>query len=290
MRGLLGIALIPLVIAGCTSSEPPYGGTPRENQQPKIVSLSPSTTELAFGINRQQVLHGRTASANYPNAVQSIPVISEGPQPNYERIAATGPDGILLDGDLYSAAELEKLKEITPNIFIIDSNTIEDFTKEVLRLSVMIGGETNASKYVDKILREKEIAEGIPEDKRPTAIAVMGEQGEYRAAGSDSFVYDLLQSSGLSARGPEGKMWETVSAEKIITWDPEIVIASGDAAAARFQDDPRFAGLKAVKNGRVFGSDPDILLRRGSRVDKLMAQLRRVATIAAGLEADGEAS
>lgn len=275
---LPALALFLLVAAGCNnSSQAIVGGKPRPKEFRAVISLSPSATEVIAAMSKGDVLRGRTASCNYPALVQHIPVVA-GVKPDYELIAKIKPDLIVYDKDLYSAADIAKLKEICPDHFSFEGETVDAFTTELSSLSAMLGGESNMSKYVDKIFQAKQLAQSSGPAKKPKVAMLMAGQGsEHMINGIDSFQADELRDSGGEPVGPKGKLFVSLSPEVLIQADPDFVITAGDPAG--FLKDSRFKDLRAVKENHVFGINADIALRRGGRVDVF---IQNVSNILAG--------
>ncbi len=264
---IAGLAALALSASGCVASGNAIGGKPRENQQPKIVSLSPSTTELVAKSGSSQVLVGRTASCNFPMNVQSQPIIMAGVKPDFERIAASEANYAVYDADLFSEADLSKLKEIGVEPIPFQAKNFEDFSDFCYRLAKRIGGETMLSDYIDSIV--KKIAEGRVEDgeAKPRALFLSGSEGEYLALGRGTLLADITGRMNGEVVGPDADRWTAMNAEAILAADPQVIVCAG--SAQRVLADPRLAQTSAVKARLVVDIDADILLRSGQRLDQL---------------------
>ncbi|MEZ5163592.1 MAG: hypothetical protein R2688_07525 [Fimbriimonadaceae bacterium] len=69
--------------------------------------------------------------------------------------------------------------------------------------------------------------------------------------------------------GSDSKKFETVNVEQLLQWNPDIILTTEEGAKA-IGADARLKSLNAVRDLYVFGTDPDILLRAGVRVDDLL--------------------
>jgi iron complex transport system substrate-binding protein len=76
----------------------------------------------------------------------------------------------------------------------------------------------------------------------------------------------------------------TVSFEQVVKWNPDIIIASGDAAKNMIMTDPEWHALKAVQAGRVYAP------RAFAGLDGLQAVLGMVWTQGVLLEGDDAAA
>ncbi len=269
--GLLIVSALALAV-GCGPANQQLGGRPRQKVYRSIVTLSPSTTELLSvtqQLNAQRV-RGRTAADNYPKAtVDQIPIVAS-VKPDYEKIAAIKPDLVLYDKDLFNANDVEKIKKLGADTFVLDAVTVDDLVKELYALGSMVGGETNVSDYVDKIYAARAASASITVHPK-VAIIMPGDGGAHMIAGTDSFDADVVKSAGGQLVGPKGSIFVPLDPEFLLTQNPDWIISVG--APTALLTDPKLKALKAVSQGKIFGISADILLRRGARVDSLITAI-----------------
>src|SRR4029077_10476589 len=78
----------------------------------RVVSLSPSFTEILFALGAGDRVVGRTTWCDYPAAALSVPSVGDGLNPNVEAVAAQHPDLVVLYRsalDATAAAQLTRL-------------------------------------------------------------------------------------------------------------------------------------------------------------------------------------
>ncbi|CAN5469254.1 N/A [soil metagenome] len=279
MRRFAPFLALAVLLAGCTTTATPVGGQPRPKRITSVVSLSPSTTELVTTINYTGILKGRTASDNYPKSVETVPVVAS-VKPDYEQIKTISPGLIVYDASLYNAGDIQKIKELGFDTFAIDANTIDDYTTELYKLGSLLAGETSVSDYIDRVLSSRSSAMGdAPSPKPKVAVILPGSGGEHYIAGTKSFVADVVRASGGEPVGPDADKFVPLSPESIVGQAPDTIVigAKADNAAAQvglILNDARLRSLPAIVNKRIIPIDEDVLARRGSRVDKLIDNLR----------------
>jgi len=93
----------------------------------------------------------------------------------------------------------------------------------------------------------------IPKSDRPRVYYGRGPEGlETGLAGSINL--EILGAAGaanVAAAAGKGGLTQ-VSLEQILSWKPDTILAASGKFAASVKTDPLWAGLDAVKNGRVF--------------------------------------
>lgn len=281
MRRALSLLLLPLVLlaAGCRQDSGEIPLKVRKETYRKVASLSPSTSEILsmpFGVT----LVGRGEYDNYPqNVLTSVPVVA-GVKPDYEMLGKIAPDLVVYDAALFNAQDQEKLKALGLRSFKIDANTVQDFRTQVFELASLLGQESRASDYVDKLDIELNNAKGTPITPTPkVAILMPSTSGNTMIAGTDSFIADVVRQDGGEPVGPKGSEFVPVNPEALISFNPDKIIVNGTkddhAGYDAFMKDPRYQVLRAVKGNEVTVLDSDIMLRRGARVDQLIKGVYR---------------
>ncbi len=273
---IAGVALLALLllVAGC-QPEPNQIEPPKVAK--KVVSLSPSLTEIVTVYGRTDILAGRTASCNYPPYVGKVPVVMSGIKPDYEKVAELKPELVVYDADILSEADVAKFKELGIPTFGLKAKDIAEFQRELFRLGSLVGTESRTSDYVDKIEAARALARVQKPKNPPTAAIVLpGSGSEHMVAGTGSFLAKFLEECGAKVLGPESDRFEPLNAETLVSQNPDFVFVAGEPAL--FLQDARFKGLKAISDNHVVGLNPDVALRKGSRVDTLIKSVSNLLT------------
>lgn len=265
---LLGALLLAALFGTGCEGPRTFGGIPREKLEIKTVSLSPSATEMlsTMGVT----LKGKTKACNFPPMLVGVPIVGD-LKPDYEALTSIKPDYIVFDGDLYSKEEVAKIEATGAKTVEIRATTVNDFIKEMFTVAALVGTEQNTASYVERIRAQKRTSEGDAPSPRPKSVMIIpGTNGSHYIAGVKSFQADLIRVLGGDAQGPDSTKFEPLKPEFLIGLDPDLIIVAGKTKD--FMADTRFKGLRAVKELRLFGMEPDLLLRRGGRVDQVILQ------------------
>ncbi len=272
------LPLIAILAAGCFRPVT-IRGVRRPFVIHRIVSLSPSTTEIVgmYGVG----LAGRTGACNFPVSVQKLPVYG-GVKPDYEKLAKDRPDLIILDADLYSGADQQKLRALKFSTFTMKARTINEFTDELKQFGAITGSELTTSGYIDTIHAARATAQATSMTPKPTVLALSGATNSI-AAGTKSFIADEIRASGGEAVGPEADRFVPINPEVLLQTNPDVILLAieskenqkliDDPEYKAFVSNPRYQALKAVKSRSVYPINGDILLRRGARVDQFITAL-----------------
>lgn len=264
------LAAVAATITGCAPTEQTVGGKERPAEQLQgIVSLSPSVTEalVAAGVPIQGIT-GRTANCNHPTFIQGKVVVT-GTKPNFELIAELKPSYVIYDTTLYSQADIAKLEELGLRTISFEPTSLQKYSDFIVQVAKLSATETTASEYLDKIYAAIDVLRGVvPPDTSVAVLTGDATQG-YLAAGTNSFLADLFTQGGLTVKGPAADRFQPASIEQLVADNPSVIIATKETAEAVLAD-PKLQALSAVRDRKVLGVNPDILLRAGGRVDVLL--------------------
>ncbi len=265
--------LASLALSGCGSHFQYWKQAPRTSIH-SIVSLSPSTTEI-IGSNSFSALKGRTAADNWPATVKNVEVVAS-VKPDYEKVRAIQPDLIIYDASLYSPGDIEKIKALHFDTFEIKATTVPEFENELWALGDMIAQQTNIGDYVARIDSSVGTAKGDPPKPTPKVVVLMpGRGGAPMISGTKSFIGEVVRIAGGQPVGPEVDRFVPANPEVLIAANPDVILVpTTPEGAAKDIDsilkDARFQSIQAVRSKNVKALDQDVVLRRGSRVDKFV--------------------
>ncbi|WP_434310436.1 ABC transporter substrate-binding protein [Hominifimenecus sp. rT4P-3] len=149
-----------------------------------------------------------------------------------------------------------------------NNQTVEYECEDILALGRIFGVEDRAQALVDEILGSCDnINTTLGDTARAKTAVLEDEGGTYRVYGQDVLGGNVAEHGGAElVAGLHGNN-ENLSAEDLIALNPEVifmvwyegytvgdaVVESDEAAAGLILDNPAFASLQAVQNGRVYG-------------------------------------
>jgi len=241
-----------------------------EKTPSRIVSLAPSVTEILFAVGAGNKVVGVTAYCDYPPEVKEIPKVGDVTHPNIEKIISLSPD-LVIAHRLNDLSVIEKLDALGIPVIALDEKNLEDVMKSVELIGKITGNEENATKIVSE-MREKieEINKSVK--TRGVRVMVVVWHDPVWIAGGETFIDDLIRICGGVNVFEEVRGYQIVGYEEIIKRDPEVIIvmrdkyAGGEIPYEAIMKDERLASISAVKNGRVYMIDADIISRPSPRL------------------------
>jgi iron complex transport system substrate-binding protein len=237
------------------------GGTATVTAKPtRIVSTAPSNTQTLFALGVGDRVVGVNSLDDYPPEVADIAKVGDY-QVNTEAVMALSPDLVLG----YSGNE-EGLAPVTAAgapVLIFNPVSLEGIYANIDTIGKAVGATQEAALLVTSV--KESIQEAADAAKAagdtPTVIYILDATQQPYTAGSGTFVDELLtlaSAANIASQSDDGNAetqgYYPMAPERLLAADPDMIILSGLAftSVEQFTSDPRFAGLTAVKEGRVF--------------------------------------
>ena len=275
--GVRAVAMLVWCIAcllGCGEREPYVPPEVAPGDYRRIISLTPSVTEILFALDAGDRLVGVTSWCDYPEAAKALPRVGDFLEPNLEAVLTLAPDLIILapTGSLLRK-QYDNLLTFDLKVLVVWNNTLEETFSAIRTIGSTIRMDAPAAALVDelrKAWRSGKARFGKARGKR--VLWVVG----YRplvAVGEGTYQAELLEAAGGINVIPKGRGgWPAINEEFVIETDPEVIIdsAMGGEDQEAGTDVPRFwsrfPAVEAVREGRIRVRMEDALYRPGPRM------------------------
>jgi len=245
----------------------------------RIVSLAPSNTELLFALGLADRVVGVDKYSNYPPEAARKPQISDYSSTNLEQVLATEPDLILAAGitsrDVIASFEGRGLA-----VVVLNPPTLDGVFGDISLLGQVADVNGDAAKVRgDLESRLATLTARLATASTKPRVFFELDATQFFTVGPKSFIDDLItRAGGANIAAAATTAYPKLSAEQIIAKDPEVIVLSDEgfgATVASVGTRPGWAGISAVKGGRVVAIDPDLTNRPGPRVLDALEQLAR---------------
>jgi len=241
----------------------------------KVVSIAPADTEIAYAIGGGSKMVGVTSFDDYPAEAKNLPKVGDFSNPSVEKIVSLEPDLVLAAGGIQAGLR-SKLEKLGMQVFVVDPTTYDGVMTDITKLGQLMSLEANATKVVAGMTaaKEKVQARVASLDRPATFIEVYSKP--LMTAGKGTFIDDLVTLAGGANIGAQaGDGFPNFSSEVLVKDDPAVYVAMAGSQSmpGAIAKRPGYSGLAAVKDGRVFVIDDDLVARPGPRLAQGLEQL-----------------
>jgi cobalamin transport system substrate-binding protein len=272
-RSFLVVLFMLLAIAcgsGGTESAPPTVAAPAVQGPERIVSLSPTATEMLFAIGAGDQVVAVDDQSNYPADAPKTKL--SGYEPNVEAIAGYDPDLVVASGD--PGGLVPGLEKLNVDVLVQEApKDLEGAYDEIEELGEVTGHEQEARAVIGQM--RARIAALVDQAGTAPGLSVYHELGpDYYSAKSETFIGSIYKELGArniaDGAGKKAPDYPQLSAEYILESDPDLIVLSDtkccgqtlEKVAAR----PGWKKIDAVRDEDVVEVDDDIASRWGPRI------------------------
>lgn len=240
-----------------------------EEEPTSIVSLSPTATETLWAVGAGDQVVAVDDQSDYPEDVPTTKL--SGYTPNTEAILGYEPDLVVTaseDADLISGLAAAGV----PTLVLPSAADLDEAYSQIERIGAATGHIAEAAKLVAEMQSDIEAAlEDAPQAKGLTYFHEL--DPALFTVSKDTFigeVYGLFGMVSIGDAADDGDAYPQLSAEYVVSADPDVVVlADGeccDVTPEAVAKRPGWAGITAVRQGRVHMVNEDIASRWGPRV------------------------
>ncbi|MFK5634374.1 MULTISPECIES: ABC transporter substrate-binding protein [unclassified Ornithinimicrobium] len=261
----------------------PTGEVTIQERPERIVSLSPSATEILFAIGAGDQVVAVDEFSTYPETAPTTDL--SGFDPNVEAVAAYEPDLVVIatDGNDLVAS----LEALDIPVVLDDAPTdVGSGYDGMAALGLATGHADEAAGAVEGMRAAMDDAlAAAPQDEELRVYHELDET--FFSASSHSFIGSVYEQMGVVNIADEADTDATgypqLTEESVVEADPQVIVISDQASytaedvAAR----PGWSQVSAVKNGNIVVVDADVSSRWGPRLPQLVAVLAEALSSAA---------
>lgn len=274
-RWVVATAMAAMLVAASCGSDDDTASTSTPETVPadaptKIISLSPTGTEMLFAIGAGDQVIAVDDQSNYPPEALKVTTDLSGFTPNVEAIAARKPDLVVIQ-PAYSGELQPQLEQLGIKVFAgAPAVTFDDIYTQLEQLGAITGHVGEAAEVVGSMKTDiaKAVAAVTKLEGAPTYFHEV--DNTLYSIGTKTFagaVYDLFGLKNI-AEGSVGD-YPQLTSEAVIDADPDLIFLadadygeSAETVGAR----PGWADITAVKDGNVIPVSADLSSRWGPRI------------------------
>jgi iron complex transport system substrate-binding protein len=239
----------------------------------KIVSLSPSATEIFYAVGAGSQILAVDSLSNFPGNAPVSQISAF--EPNVEAILAKKPDLVLLSVDSIKAPQIRDalMKFDIPVLMEKAPATLKDVYAENTLLARVTDRQAGAVKLNASMARS--IKNIVAKAKKSAKIRIYHELDDtYYSVTSNTFIGKVYKDFGAiniadAAAGADSSGYPQLSAEYLVKSDPQVIFLADAQYGVTADSVSKRAGwsqISAVKNSKIVELPADIPSRWGPRL------------------------
>lgn len=267
----------PISVTDATGKEFTFDKAPE-----RIVSTSPSETEILFALGLDEEIVGVSDYDDYPQAALDKPKMGGVVKPNEEALLAANADWVIT-GLSMEEPVVEQLRQLGIPVFKFDPKHVDDIISNVELIGKIVNRQAEAKQVAEQMRTQvqqvKDAVSGIAEeDKRKVYI----EFSPGWTVGKGEFMDELVQIAGGINIAHDLEGWSQISEEKVIEENPAVIIYAsgftddnGDELDEIIKGRSSWSVIEAVQQERLVGIEKNLLSRSGPRITEALLQIAK---------------
>lgn len=236
----------------------------------RIVSLSPSATEILFAVGAGDKIIARTDFCNYPEKAQEITAIGgfDRNSISLEAIIAQKPDLVYAKKSMHGYLE-EALTKYGITVYMSVAESIEAIFAEIEDIAKITGNIPQGQELIAEMQTSLAMVQARVENKTPLNVYWEVWNAPYMSAGKSAYISEVIEmAGGKNIFLDIEQAYPVVSEESIILRKPDVIIAPDGTGKTVDEIISRagWDGIPAVQNLNIYFLDADIISRQGPRV------------------------
>lgn len=237
----------------------------------RIVSLSPTHTEILYALGAGDQVVAVDSMSNYPAESASVLTDISAYEPNVEAISALEPDLVVIGDDFSGLAE--QLSMIGIESWVSPAPmTLDEAYEQIIDLGKVVGHADEAQSLTQKMQDDiSGIVDAVEISATPISYYHELDDTYYSVTGNTFIgsIYELFGMRNIADATEGDSDYPQLSAEFIVSQDPNVIFladvnlgVTAETVAAR----PGWSGLSSVVSGNIVAIDDDIASRWGPRL------------------------
>ena len=242
-------------------------------QEPaKIVSLTPSTTEILFALGAGDRIVGKVEDLSlYPPEAAAIPDVAKFGEVDVEKIVSLETDLVIAGGNSFNPPDkIAQLRELGVPVLVVYAPDIETVFADIELTGAAIGNAAGAKDLTTSMRAGfDQVAAATSALEKPRVFYELDATREIYTAADDSFLAKMIELAGGQPITTGSTTSFEIPLETLVTADPEVILlgdaaygATAEAVAAR----PGWNVMTAVKGGQIRPVDDVVITRPGPRL------------------------
>jgi iron complex transport system substrate-binding protein len=267
------LLLVSILALGCApqATGPAATTLPSPVDVQRVVSLSPSTTELLFALGLGDKVVGVTEYCDYPEKAKSIAKIGGYSTVDIEKVVSLKPD-LVLTSDIHADNQVPALQKLGIKTVAFNPLTLSGLLEDITRIGNLAGQQATSAQLRSGLESRIKSVTGRVSGLAAPRVLYFYWHDPIWTSGTGTLADDVIRTAGGQNIASGLKGAAIISLEAVLSQNPEVIVVAtghGGMAEAPFQfivNTPALKATDATKNNRVYTIEGDTIERSGPRI------------------------
>jgi iron complex transport system substrate-binding protein len=253
-----------LVLLGVVDAAHGQGTAP---QAPRLLSLAPGLTEIAFEAGAGPLLVGTVAYSDYPAAARALPQVGDAWRVDLERVVALRPDVVLAWPTGTPATTIAQLRRLGLDVVEVPTQRLADVPVALRQVGRIAGTDATAARAAEQFASQVARQRAKYASRPPLSVFIQIDDDPLYTVNGQHVISEIVElCGGRNVFGRLPQLAPPVSAEAVLAADPQVILSTDDTIADVREPWQRWPRLRAVRDGTIYRLPPDLVARASPRL------------------------
>lgn len=234
---------------------------------PRILSLAPGLTEIAFAAGAGSMLVGTVEFSDYPEAAKQVPRVGDAWRVDLERVLALRPDVVLAWPTGTPATTIARLRKLGLDVVEVPTQRLADVPAALRQVGRIAGTASQADAAARQFETRVAQQRATYAQRAPVSVFIeIDDEPVYTVNGRHVISEIVALCGGRNVFADLPQLAPPIAIEAVLAADPQVIVSTDDTIAdprALWQQWPR---LRAVQAGTVYSLSSDLVTRASPRL------------------------
>jgi iron complex transport system substrate-binding protein len=247
----------------------------------RIVSLSPSVTEILFAVGAETQVVGVTEYCNYPPETAAKTRIGgfSGATVSIEQIAFLKADLVIVSQDMHFRV-IPLLERLNLPVFAVEPHSFADIYQTIENIGKLTGHEAEAAAVINGMKQKLETAAALRQGQ-PVTVFWEVDSNPLMTTGGQTVISEAISlAGGRNIFADIASSWPQVNVEQVLARKPDWILAPNDRRgafdAATLARRPGWQTLPAIRQNRIALITADHINRYSPRLADAVLEIARI--------------
>jgi len=234
---------------------------------PRIVSLAPNLTEIAYSAGAGHALVGTVEYSDYPAAARKLPRVGDAWRVDMERLLALHPDVVLVWPSGTPGSVIEQLRRLGLKVESVPTYRLADVPAALRRIGAMAGSAALAEEAAAEFERDVAAQRASHAGLKPLSVFIEIDDEPVYTVNGEHIISEVVQLCGgrnVFAKLPQ--IAPPIALESVLEADPQVIVSTDDTIEDPVGQWARWPRLTAVRAKTIYSLPSDLVTRATPRL------------------------
>jgi iron complex transport system substrate-binding protein len=234
---------------------------------PRLLSLAPNLTELAYAAGAGSLLVGTVEFSDYPEAARKLPRVGDAWRVDVERVLELRPDIVLVWPTGTPDTVISRLRQLRLRVVEVPTQKLADVPR-ALRQMGQLAGTTPVAEQAALAFERDVAAQRARYAQRPvlSVFIQIDDEPIYTVNGRHVISEIVTLCGGRNVFADLPQLAPPIGAEAVLAADPQVIVSTDDTITDPLAEWVRWPRMQAVQARTVYALSSDLVARASPRL------------------------